>query len=569
MSDGTPKIQILGFGYSKSEADNKFETKIEAEKLSQNIESNTKRITNLEARLSDDDFETDSTMAYRKSVPSGALPYAEIQKIGGATKHINLVPLDNINGAYPKDYANGTCEYNYVMPYEDNAYFTTIELEEGIYSYAIFGDFGGYPLDEPTGTFTMTEKGVKRIWIRSQKCYDDSDYLNCKNLKIMCWKGSTPPTEADFVPYGTFGYAKVTELRSDGKNLAQFDYWSASASGKSLTNPYGTTISSNEGYVVSVVQNNYSNTNITHYDNGYMFITLKEHLEADKEYNLSFDLTIKNNPLSAIEMNTLCNDTSNGKFTIANTNSKQRVNVKLTYRKNASYPNRKNIEIRCCGMSFDIGNVMITRADVTDTTYTPYGEIVDTFIIPEELRNFLDDKGYGRGVNNTHYNYIDFERKVFVQNVYKIIVNGTETIHAMNKGSNAYYEYAIEIDLRAPEDSRTVNLVSNHFIASSRAAVYAGDTENLISANNNYIRFTSSFDTKTKVGTYLKELYAKGKPLTIEYALEEPIETDISTYLTDDNFIKVQAGGSIVAVNENEKEEAVPFTVEYQKESTV
>ena len=47
------------------------------------IDRNTKRITNLEQGWSPDPFETDDTVAYVKSVPTKALPYAEVTKVGG------------------------------------------------------------------------------------------------------------------------------------------------------------------------------------------------------------------------------------------------------------------------------------------------------------------------------------------------------------------------------------------------------------------------------------------------------------------------------------------------------
>jgi hypothetical protein len=51
----------------------------------ENISRNSKRITNLERGLVPDPFETDDSVAYMKDVPSTALPYAEIQKVGGMT----------------------------------------------------------------------------------------------------------------------------------------------------------------------------------------------------------------------------------------------------------------------------------------------------------------------------------------------------------------------------------------------------------------------------------------------------------------------------------------------------
>jgi hypothetical protein len=46
------------------------------------------------------------------------------------------------------------------------------------------------------------------------------------------------------------------------------------------------------------------------------------------------------------------------------------------------------------------------------------------------------------------------------------------------------------------------------------------------------------------------------------YALEEPIVTDISAILPDDNFIEVEGGGIVTAVNEDKL--AAPTKIEYQ-----
>ena len=45
------------------------------------------------------------------------------------------------------------------------------------------------------------------------------------------------------------------------------------------------------------------------------------------------------------------------------------------------------------------------------------------------------------------------------------------------------------------------------------------------------------------------------------YELATPVETNVSAYFTDDNLLRVEAGGTITAVNEFEQ--AVPFTIEY------
>ena len=56
------------------------------------------------------------------------------------------------------------------------------------------------------------------------------------------------------------------------------------------------------------------------------------------------------------------------------------------------------------------------------------------------------------------------------------------------------------------------------------------------------------------------DVLTDGKNETV-YILENPVETDVSAYFTDDNLLHVEAGGTITAVNEYEQ--AVPTSIEY------
>ena len=49
------------------------------------VSQTEKRLTNIEQGLPEDNFLTDASVAYRKDVPTNALPYAEVSKIGGMT----------------------------------------------------------------------------------------------------------------------------------------------------------------------------------------------------------------------------------------------------------------------------------------------------------------------------------------------------------------------------------------------------------------------------------------------------------------------------------------------------
>ena len=83
---------------------------------------------------------------------------------------------------------------------------------------------------------------------------------------------------------------------------------------------------------------------------------------------------------------------------------------------------------------------------------------------------------------------------------------------------------------------------------------YGGD-------NNKVFFLVETYPTVEELKAHLAELYANGNPLVVEYALAEPIETDISAYLGNDSFIAVEGGGTITAVNEYEYD--APSTINY------
>lgn len=94
------------------------------------ITRNEKRITNLERGIVPDPFYTDDSMAYVKSVPDNALPYAEVNKVGGKVTEIKSVGNNRFNIA----------NLNSAMIVKGNAF----TVPEGNYNRDIFTDIGGF-----------------------------------------------------------------------------------------------------------------------------------------------------------------------------------------------------------------------------------------------------------------------------------------------------------------------------------------------------------------------------------------------------------------------------------------
>jgi hypothetical protein len=177
--------------------------------------------------------------------------------------------------------------------------------------------------------------------------------------------------------------------------------------------------------------------------------------------------------------------------------------------------------------------------------YTPY--VCKTFSVPEEVQA-LD--GYGEGINESVYNYIDFEKKQFVKRVGKVDMGSL----SWNYGSDSDVYFSYSYDLK---DKIKVNYNNPVMIAENYKTVAWGST------NTNDICMNGA----GVIRVYTENINIKPSGMLC-YELAEPVITDISDILPDDNFIAVEGGGTVTAVNEYEY--AVPSEITYQiKEATV
>ena len=174
--------------------------------------------------------------------------------------------------------------------------------------------------------------------------------------------------------------------------------------------------------------------------------------------------------------------------------------------------------------------------------FRPYKKPVDILTIPETVKSL---EGYGLGVNYEYYNYIDFNRKLFVQNVKMLTLTGTETFNKNSYFSNANGYSTIISDYK----SNIQQGVCSHFSTIGWSDQYATDGIIFGTQINIVTPIDKGLDTVDAFKAYVAEQYANNTPITIVYCLAEPIETDISEYLTEE-YIEVEDGGTITAINE-------------------
>ena len=471
------------------------------------VSANSKRITNIEKLLQGNlyDYDTDDDTAYTKTVPAGAMPYASLEQIGGKTLVWNQL-VDS-----------GTTEVSTISGHQ---YYTLID-----------------------GTASIVTSDGTAITIVD----DTADMV--VDLTLCFGAGSEPSTTADFTaifgathyPYnaGTLLSAGVTSIFSEGQNLVNPANFTTN--GVSYSDGVITVDTDTRNYRDLYTGTSYTNTAVPVADIPKLpYLTPGTYTFAmdsftGGNFRLSIYTVAENGSVTQVIGNLGVSDTT------------------LTFDK----PTRITMRSR---YSSTITNLRITKTAST-VPYRPY--FSETYPIPAEIRALT---GYGWSAGSV-YNYIDFERKVFVQNVGKVILDGTQTSVSTNFTSpQCRVCYSVPnvklIDsLTDPDDSIVSDYLANGTLAQSQSGVPClyrrpnGSSQIWVSLGS--IGTSAGVDDITKTNNYLSS-----NPLTVYYALETPTETDISQYLTDDNLLEVESGGTLTFPNSNGSDYLIPVPSE-------
>lgn len=234
------------------------------------------------------------------------------------------------------------------------------------------------------------------------------------------YTGGQPSPSPDYpqqiVSAGSDGKIGI-EVR--GKNLVDIYGYSASdipspEAERVSFNTYGTALSTTEKTDKLIVnQKIIDGASINSYTSGYFCIGINRKLENDKDYIITFNIDVIQNPFSASVINVLFNGIEAYKAKIIG----DKVTVKA---KNIEYRERQYVEVRTCGMSMEISNFMITEKD-ENTIYEPYYESQSLSIsTPTGLPAIpVDTDGNYTDANGQQWiaDYVDLKRGKYVQNI--------------------------------------------------------------------------------------------------------------------------------------------------------
>ena len=193
------------------------------------------------------------------------------------------------------------------------------------------------------------------------------------------------------------------------------------------------------------------------------------------------------------------------------------------------------------GTLLSAGVTEVVSKDSNNTT-------LQTYSIPASIQAL---EGYGWSAGSV-YNYVDFERKVFVKRVGSYTINGNTTFSkakALDDGSGYWVSLDLFFQKNFPQNPAFVNAVMDKRYIQNPYTTYWEDL-----TFGEWRTYNRDFVITVPPQCSTKELataYFANNPATLYYELATPVEVDISAYLTDDNLINVESGGTLTFPNSN------------------
>lgn len=473
-------------------------------------------------------FEDDSEIGYAKDVPSGA-KMASLKMIGGMTrKCTNLIPYpyvdttktvngitftDNGDGTITANgTATGTADFmlsnaldvkkgNIISGVQSGGATTTFEIQ-------VYLNAGNY-ISTNAGLTIATTDFISPARVRIRSGYTANNLV----FKPMLNEGSTAlPYEPYFEGLRS---APVKELKSEGANLIPFPYYAGGAGETVTLNGITYVINNDASITINGTSTALSSLDLwinpTIFSVGDTFtITGKS---GDVNVAVLFAGIAWGNDTFTITEEMLTNSTS--------INVQLRIPRGVTISNVTVYP-------------------MLNRGS-TVLPYRPFKAPI-TRLIPAEIQAV---DGYGEGINDTCYNYVDWENKQFVKRVGKVDMGTLDWTYYGGKF------FMVLNDKKAGFGNLLCGLYST-------SGVWWENTPNRTTTGDNSSNYVFVNDSNYTDATSFKSAMVG---VMLYYELATPEIIDISDILTDDGFIDVEGHGTLTFVNEHEI--AVPNEEEY------
>ncbi|RGO50820.1 hypothetical protein [Dorea formicigenerans] len=279
------------------------------------------------------------------------------------------------------------------------------------------------------GTAITLDGDVSEVTIYQDAKNDVGTYTKFKNAILSIgrtqipyepYTGGKPSPNPDYPQQiVSAGNSGNIEVNVRGKNLVDVYGYSANdipnpEAERALFNTYGTTLSTTEKTDKLIVhQEIIDGATADNYTSGYFCIGINRKLETEKDYIITFNINVIQNPFSVSTVFVLLNGIEAYKAEVIG----DKVTVKARCEE---YRERQYVEIRNCGMSLEISNFMITEENES-TIYEPYYEPQTIPIsTPTGLPAIpVDSDGNYTDANGQQWiaDYVDLKRGKYVQNI--------------------------------------------------------------------------------------------------------------------------------------------------------
>ena len=179
------------------------------------------------------------------------------------------------------------------------------------------------------------------------------------------------------------------------------------------------------------------------YTSGYFCIGINRKLETGKDYIITFNINVIQNPFSVSTIFVLFNGIEANRAEVIG----DKVTVKVSCKEDGE---RQYVEVRNCGMSLEISNFMITEKD-EKTIYEPYYEPQSLSIsTPTGLPAIpVDSDGNYTDANGQQWiaDYVDLKRGKYVQNICDLPLKDTNLewktwgVNVYSSNCTGFYTY--------------------------------------------------------------------------------------------------------------------------------
>ena len=187
---------------------------------------------------------------------------------------------------------------------------------------------------------------------------------------------------------------------------------------------------------------------------------------------------------------------------------------------------------------------------------------MSVLIIPDEVKS-LD--GYGWGLNESVYNYIDWEKKQFVKRVDGVDVGSLEWKY--DSGGSLFYNESLGSQISPVTAFEEANILTHKYNTCSNRQLANDGKDFAVSFYKFSDRAGGSLKIRDTNYSSVDSFKAAMSGVMLYYELAEPIIADVSHLLHSDNLILVESNGTVTMLNEYGY--AVPSEITYQIEREV